>query len=68
MAEHLRTLMTAIQGWVMKCRRSAAEKPDPKTVRLLLLIADKIDKPREVDPEKLKPQSQGRPMKKPPLG
>jgi hypothetical protein len=65
MAEHLRTLMTAIQGWVMKCRRSAAEKPDPKTGRVLLL---KIDKPREVDPEKLKPQSQGRPMKKPPLG
>jgi hypothetical protein len=69
MAEDLRTLI-AIQGWVLKCRRLAAEtRDDPETARLLHQLADKIEqRARELDTEKLRPQSMGRPMKKPPLG
>jgi hypothetical protein len=69
MPEDLRTLI-AIQGWVLNCRRLAAETPDdPETARLLLRLADKIEqRAREADTEKLRPQSMGRPTKKPPLG
>jgi hypothetical protein len=68
MPEDLRTLI-AIQGWVLKCRRLAAEISDPETASVLAQLADKIEqRAREADTEKLRPQSTGRPMKKPPLG
>jgi hypothetical protein len=51
MAEDLQTLI-AIQDWVLKCRRLAAETPDPETARQLLELADKIEqRAREVDVE-----------------
>ena len=63
MAEDLRT-MIAIQGWVLKCRRLAAEiRDDPETAGLLLQLGDKIEqRARKADAEKLRPQLTGRPM------
>jgi hypothetical protein len=51
MAEDFPTLI-AIQDWVLKCRRLAAETPDPEAARQLLQLADKIEeRAREVDAE-----------------
>jgi len=56
MPEDLHTLI-AIQRWVLKCRRLAAEtQDDPETARILLKLADRIEqRARETDAEKLKP-------------
>jgi hypothetical protein len=51
MAEDLQTLI-AIQDWVLKCRRLAAQMPDPEIARQLLLLADRVERrAREVDAE-----------------
>jgi len=51
MAEDLQTLIS-IQDWVLKCHRLAAETQDPETARLLLELADRIERrAREADTE-----------------
>jgi len=62
MPEDLRALIT-IQGWVLKCRRLAAETTDDlETASLLLRLADKIEqRERGTDTEKLRPRSTAAP-------